>query len=187
MSIINKNIRPFKAIAYYNGNFINISDEDLKGKWSVIFFYPADFSFVCPTELLDLSENYSIFKNIGVEIYSVSTDTHFTHKAWHDSSNTISKIKYPMIADPAGIISRNFNVLIEETGLSERCTFVIDTEGKIKIAEYNDIGIGRNSKELIRKIKAAQYINKHPNEVCPANWKEGSKTLKPNIDLVGKI
>lgn len=178
MSIINKNIR------YYNGNFINISDEDLKGKWSVIFFYPADFSFVCPTELLDLSENYSIFKNIGD---SVSTDTHFTHKAWHDNSKTISKIKYPMIADPAGIISRNFNVLIEETGLSERCTFVIDTEGKIKIAEYNDIGIGRNSKELIRKIKAAQYINKNPDEVCPANWKEGSKTLKPNIDLVGKI
>ncbi|AFS18941.1 alkyl hydroperoxide reductase subunit C [Candidatus Portiera aleyrodidarum] len=187
MAIINKKIRPFTATAYFNGKFINISNEDLQGKWSVIFFYPADFSFVCPTELLDLSENYSTFKTLGVEIYSVSTDTHFTHKAWHDSSFTVSKIKFPMIGDPSGNISRSFNVFVAETGLAERSTFVIDTECKIKLAEYNAIGIGRNSKELIRKIQAAQYITNHPNEVCPANWTDGSKTFKQNIDFVGKF
>jgi peroxiredoxin (alkyl hydroperoxide reductase subunit C) len=180
-------VKPFKATAYHNGKFIDVSDADLKGKWSVVFFYPADFTFVCPTELGDLADNYAEFKKMGVEIYSVSTDTHFTHKAWHDTSDTIKKIQYPMIGDPTGLISRNFEVMIEEAGLAERGTFVIDPAGKIQIIEVNAGGIGRDASELLRKVKAAQYVAAHPGEVCPAKWKEGEATLAPSLDLVGKI
>jgi len=186
-SLINTEIKPFKASAFHNGKFIDVSDADLKGKWSVVFFYPADFTFVCPTELGDLADNYAEFKQRGVEIYSVSTDTHFTHKAWHDSSETIGKIGYPMVGDPTGAISRNFGVMIEEAGLAERGTFVIDPEGKIQIIEINAGGIGRDASELLRKVKAAQYVASHPGEVCPAKWKEGEATLAPSLDLVGKI
>jgi NADH-dependent peroxiredoxin subunit C len=187
VSLINTEVKPFKATAFHNGKFIDVSDADLKGKWSVVFFYPADFTFVCPTELGDLADNYAEFSKLGVEIYSVSTDTHFTHKAWHDSSETIGKINYPMIGDPTGIISRNFGVMIEEAGLAERGTFVIDPEGKIQIIEINAGGIGRDAAELLRKVKAAQYVASHPGEVCPAKWKEGEATLAPSLDLVGKI
>ncbi|BBF87374.1 alkyl hydroperoxide reductase [Aquitalea magnusonii] len=187
VSLINTEVKPFKATAFHNGKFIDVSDADLKGKWSVVFFYPADFTFVCPTELGDLADNYAEFSKLGVEIYSVSTDTHFTHKAWHDSSETIGKINYPMIGDPTGIISRNFGVMIEEAGLAERGTFVIDPQGKIQIIEINAGGIGRDASELLRKVKAAQYVASHPGEVCPAKWKEGEATLAPSLDLVGKI
>ncbi|MEE4249450.1 MAG: redoxin domain-containing protein, partial [Alcanivoracaceae bacterium] len=128
-NLINTEVKPFKATAFHNGKFIDVSEADLKGKWSVVFFYPADFTFVCPTELGDLADNYDEFKKMGVEIYAVSTDTHFTHKAWHDTSDTIQKIQYPMIGDPTGLISRNFEVMIEEAGLAERGTFVIDPDG----------------------------------------------------------
>ena len=187
MSLINTQVKPFKATAFHNGEFIDVSEESLKGKWSIFFFYPADFTFVCPTELGDLADNYAEFQKLGVEIYSVSTDTHFTHKAWHDSSETISKLKFPMLADPTLQISRNFEVLIEEDGLAERGTFVIDPEGTIQIVEINAGNIGRNAEELLRKVKAAQYVAAHPNEVCPAKWKEGEETLAPSLDLVGKI
>lgn len=187
MSYINSEVKPFKAQAYHNGDFIEVTEADLKGKWSVVFFYPADFTFVCPTELGDLADNYEEFKKLGVEIYSVSTDTHFTHKAWHDTSDTIGKIQYPMIGDPTGLITRNFNVMIEEAGLADRGTFVIDPEGKIQIVEVNAGGLGRDAKELLRKIKAAQYVAAHPGEVCPAKWQEGEETLAPSLDLVGKI
>lgn len=187
MASINSDIKPFNAQAYYQGQFISVSDTDLKGKWSVVFFYPADFTFVCPTELGDLADNYAEFQKLGVEIYSVSTDTHFTHKAWHDSSETIGKIQYPMIGDPTGTITRNFGVMIEEAGLADRGTFVIDPEGKIQIIEINAGGIGRDASELLRKVKAAQYVAAHPGEVCPAKWKEGEATLAPSLDLVGKI
>ena len=187
MSLINTEVKPFKASAYHNGKFIDVTDANLKGKWSVVFFYPADFTFVCPTELGDLADNYAEFKYMGVEIYAVSTDTHFTHKAWHDSSETIGKLQFPMIGDPTGVITRNFGVMIEEAGLADRGTFVIDPAGKIQIIEINAGGIGRNAEELLRKVKAAQYVAAHPGEVCPAKWKEGEKTLKPSIDLVGKI
>ena len=186
-NLINTEVKPFKATAYHNGKFIDVSDADLKGKWSVVFFYPADFTFVCPTELGDLADNYDEFKKMGVEIYAVSTDTHFTHKAWHDTSDTIKKIQYPMIGDPTGLISRNFEVMIEEAGLAERGTFVIDPAGKIQIIEVNAGGIGRDASELLRKVKAAQYVAAHPGEVCPAKWKEGEATLAPSLDLVGKI
>lgn len=186
-SLINTEIKPFKATAYHNGKFVPVTDADLKGKWSVVFFYPADFTFVCPTELGDLADHYDTFKSLGVEIYSVSTDTHFTHKAWHDSSETIKKIRFPMIGDPTGSISRNFGVMIEEEGLALRGTFVINPEGVIKACEIHDNGIGRDAKELLRKVQAAQYVASHPGEVCPAKWTPGEKTLAPSLDLVGKI
>lgn len=187
MSYINQEVKPFTATAYHKGQFVPVSDKDLRGKWSVVFFYPADFTFVCPTELGDLADNYAQFQSMGVEIYSVSTDTHFTHKAWHDSSETIGKIQYPMIGDPTGTVTRNFGVMIEEAGLADRGTFVIDPEGKIQIVEINAGGIGRDASELLRKVKAAQYVAAHPGEVCPAKWKEGEATLAPSLDLVGKI
>jgi len=187
MSLINTTIKPFKAQAYHNGKFVEVTDADVKGKWSVFFFYPADFTFVCPTELGDLADLYPEFQKIGVECYGVSTDTHFTHKAWADASETIKKIKYPMIGDPTGTISRNFDVMIEEEGLALRGTFVMNPKGEIKVCEIHDLGIGRDAAELLRKVKAAQYIESHPGEVCPAKWKEGDATLKPSLDLVGKI
>ena len=187
MSLINTTVKPFNATAFHNGKFVPVSDADLKGKWSVVVFYPADFTFVCPTELGDLADNYDTFKSLGVEIYSVSTDTHFTHKAWHDTSDTIQKITYPMIADPTGAITRNFDVMIEEEGLALRGTFVINPEGQIKLCEIHDNGIGRDAGEMLRKAKAAKYVAEHPGEVCPAKWNEGAETLKPSLDLVGKI
>ncbi len=187
MSLINSTIKPFKTTAFHDGEFVEVNDSSLSGKWSVVFFYPADFTFVCPTELGDLADNYDEFKKLGVEIYSVSTDTHFTHKAWHDSSDTIRKISYPMLGDPTGTISRNFEVMIEADGLAERGTFVIDPEGVIQIVEITAGGIGRDASELLRKVKAAQYVAAHPGEVCPAKWKEGEATLAPSLDLVGKI
>ncbi|ATE61619.1 alkyl hydroperoxide reductase subunit C [Thauera sinica] len=187
MAIINSTVKPFKATAYHEGKFVPVSDETIKGKWAVFFFYPADFTFVCPTELGDMADLYPEFQKLGVEVYSVSTDTHFTHKAWHDASDTIKKIGYPMIGDPTQAISRNFDVLIEEEGLALRGTFVVDPEGRIKVAEIHDLGIGRDAAELLRKVKAAQYIAAHPGEVCPAKWTEGAETLKPSLDLVGKI
>lgn len=186
-NIINSEIKPFKATAYHNGKFVPVTDADLKGKWSVVVFYPADFTFVCPTELGDLADHYAAFQKIGVEVYSVSTDTHFTHKAWHDTSDTIKKIQYPMIGDPTQTITRNFGVLIEEEGLALRGTFVINPEGVIKVAEIHDLGIGRSAKELLRKVQAAQYVASHDGEVCPAAWQPGEATLAPSLDLVGKI
>ena len=187
MSLINTTIKPFKATAFHNGKFVEVSDADLKGKWSVVVFYPADFTFVCPTELGDLADVYPEFQKAGVEIYSVSTDTHFTHKAWADASDTIKKIKYVMIGDPTHAITKNFDVLIEEAGLALRGTFVVNPEGEIKVAEIHDLGIGRDAKELLRKVIAAQYVASHPGEVCPAKWTPGEATLKPSLDLVGKI
>ena len=186
-SLINTDVKPFNAAAFQNGEFIEVSDADLRGKWSVVFFCPADFTFVCPTELGDLADNYADFQKLGVEIYAVSTDKHFTHKAWRDASETINKITYPMVGDPTGVITRNFGVMIEEDGLAERGTFVIDPDGKIQIVEINAGNIGRSATELLRKVKAAQYVRANPNEVCPAKWEEGDATLAPSLDLVGKI
>ncbi|MFA5522244.1 MAG: alkyl hydroperoxide reductase subunit C [Castellaniella sp.] len=187
MSLINTQIKPFQAKAYHEGKFIDVSNESIAGKWSVFVFYPADFTFVCPTELEDLADLYPDFQKIGVEIYSVSTDTHFSHKAWHDTSDAIGKVNYPMLADPTHQLSRNFEVLIEEEGIALRGTFVVNPEGVIKVLEVHDNGIGRVASELLRKVKAAQYIAAHPDEVCPAKWQEGAETLKPSLDLVGKI
>ncbi|HEU4991934.1 MAG TPA: alkyl hydroperoxide reductase subunit C [Luteimonas sp.] len=187
MSLINTQVKPFKAQALKDGKFVEVTEASLKGKWSVVVFYPADFTFVCPTELEDLADKYEEFKKLGVEIYSVSTDTHFAHKAWHDTSDAIRKVNYTMVGDPTGALTRNFDVMIEEEGLALRGTFVVNPEGQIKLCEIHDNGIGRDASELLRKVKAAQYVASHPGEVCPAKWKEGDKTLKPSLDLVGKI
>ncbi|MBC1209983.1 alkyl hydroperoxide reductase subunit C [Listeria booriae] len=187
MSLIGKEIEEFAAKAFRQGEFIDVSSEDFKGKWSVVCFYPADFTFVCPTELEDLQDQYRTLQDLGVEIYSVSTDTHFTHKAWHDSSDAIGKIEYTMIGDPSHTISRIFDVLDEEEGLANRGTFILDPEGVVQTVEINADGIGRDASTLVDKIRAAQYVRNNPGEVCPAKWKEGAETLKPSLDLVGKI
>ena len=187
MALINTEVKPFTATAFHNGEFTEVTEKNLHGKWSVVFFYPADFTFVCPTELGDLADNYDEFNRLGVEIYSVSTDTHFTHKAWHESSDTIGKIKFPMIGDPSATVTTNFDVLREGQGLADRGTFLIDPDGVIQFIEITPEGVGRNATELIRKVKAAQYVRSHPNEVCPAAWEEGEDTLTPSLDLVGKI
>lgn len=187
MSLIGKEVLPFKASAYHNGKFIEVSEENFKGKWSVVCFYPADFTFVCPTELEDLQDHYATLQELGVEVYSVSTDSHYVHKAWHDSSEAIGKVTYIMIGDPSHVISRNFDVLIEEDGMADRGTFIIDPNGVIQAIEITAGGIGRDASTLVDKIKAAQYVHNHPGEVCPAKWKEGGETLKPSLDLVGKI
>jgi len=187
MSLINTQIKPFNATAYVDGKFIEVSDESLKGKWAVLMFYPADFTFVCPTELEDLAEQQPEFAKLGVDVYGVSTDTHFAHKAWHDTSDAIKKVNYPLIGDPTGKLSRNFEVMIEEEGLALRGTFVINPEGQIKVMEVHDNGIGRDASELLRKVKAAKYVAEHPGQVCPAKWTEGAATLTPSLDLVGKI
>jgi NADH-dependent peroxiredoxin subunit C len=187
MTIINSNVPEFSVQAYHNDQFKTVSSKDLKGKWAIFFFYPADFTFVCPTELGDLADKYEQLKSMGVEVYSVSTDTHFVHKAWHDASDTIKKIKFPMLADPTGVLSRAFGVYIESDGLAYRGSFLIDPEGKIKLAEIQDNSIGRNAEELVRKVQAAQFVASHPGEVCPAKWTPGASTLKPGLNLVGKI
>ena len=187
MSLIDKEIADFTVQAYQAGEFKEVKKADVVGKWSVFFFYPADFTFVCPTELEDLQNKYADFKAAGCEVYSVSTDTHFVHKAWHDASESIRKIRFPMLADPTGALCRAFGVMIEEDGMAYRGTFLVNPEGRIKLAEIQDNNIGRNADELLRKVEAAQFVATHDGEVCPAKWKKGAVTLKPSIDLVGKI
>ena len=187
MALINTPLKPFKATAFKEGKFVDVTDADVKGKWAVFFFYPADFTFVCPTELEDLADIYPTLQGMGVEVYSVSTDTHFCHKAWHDTSPAIGKINYYMLGDQNHDISNMFGVLREGVGLADRGTFVLDPEGVIQLVEITPEGVGRNAAELLRKIKALQYWTSHPGEVCPAKWEEGEKTLAPSLDLVGKI
>ena len=188
MGIIGSTIKPFTATAFQAGkDFFDVSDEDIKGKWAVFFFYPADFTFVCPTELEDLGEKYDMLQSMGVDVYAVSTDTHFSHKAWHDTSEKIGKLKYAFLGDQMHVLSNNFGVLREGVGLADRATFVVDPDGVIQIMEITCEGVGRNANELTRKIKAAQYVRENPGQVCPAAWEEGSDTLAPSLDLVGKI
>lgn len=189
MSLINKEILPFTANAYdpKADSFVEVSNESMKGSWSIVCFYPADFTFVCPTELEDLQDQYETLQGLGVNVYSVSCDTHFTHKAWHDHSEAISKIQYTMIGDPSHVIANNFDVLDEEAGLAQRATFLIDPEGVVQTMEINNDGIGRDASVLVDKVKAAQYVASHDGEVCPAKWKESGETLTPGLDLVGKI
>jgi len=187
MSLINTPIKPFTAQAFKQGKFVEVSEKDIAGKWAVFFFYPADFTFVCPTELEDLANIYPTLQSMGVEVYSVSTDTHFSHKAWHDTSPAIGKINYYMLGDQNHDISNNFDILRKGVGLADRGTFVVDPQGIIQLVEITPEGVGRNAAELLRKLKALQYWASHPGEVCPAKWEEGDKTLAPSLDLVGKI
>ncbi|MAH07641.1 peroxiredoxin [Candidatus Pacearchaeota archaeon] len=184
---INEPAPRFQAEAFHNNEVKKINLDQFRGKWVILFFYPADFTFVCPTELGDLADNYQTFQDLNAEILSVSTDTTFVHKAWHDNSETIKKIKFPMLADPTGKICKSYQTYIEEEGLSLRGTFIIDPEGILKAFELHDNSIGRSTKELIRKVQAAQFVSQHGGEVCPINWEPGKETLKPGLDLVGKI
>lgn len=187
MGIIGSTVKPFTNTAFQTGkDFFDVTEKDIAGKWTMFFFYPADFTFVCPTELEDLGEQYETLQSMGVEVYGVSTDTHFSHKAWHDTSDKIGKIKYAFLGDQTHALANNFGVL-REMGLADRATFVVDPDGVIQIMEITCEGVGRNAKELVRKIKAAQYVRNNPGQVCPAKWEEGSDTLAPSLDLVGKI
>ena len=187
MSLINTEVKPFKADAFRNGEFIQVTDADLKGKWSVLIFMPAAFTFNCPTEVEDAAENYEEFKKAGAEVYIVTTDTHFSHKVWHETSPAVGKAQFPLVGDPTHQLTRAFDVHIEEAGLALRGTIIINPEGVIKTAEIHDNAIARDVSETFRKLKAAQFVASHPGEVCPAKWKEGEATLAPSIDLVGKI
>ncbi len=187
MSLINTEIQPFKANAFKNGNFIEVSDADLKGKWSVVIFMPAAFTFNCPTEIEDAAEHYDEFQKAGAEVYIVTTDTHFSHKVWHETSPAVGKAKFALVGDPTHQLTRAFDVHIDADGLALRGTFIIDPNGVIKTMEVHDNAIARDVTETLRKLKAAQYVAAHPNEVCPAKWKEGAATLTPSLDLVGKI
>lgn len=187
MSMINKKVGSFKAEAYVDNSFKTVSNEDIIGKWSIFFFYPADFTFVCPTELEDIASIYDKFKKAGCEIYAVSTDTVFVHKAWHDTSERIKKITYPMLADPTHAISKDFDVLIEPNGMAERGSFIVNPDGNIVSYEISAGNVGRNADELFRKLQACQFVHEHGDEVCPAKWQPGTETLKPSLDLVGKL
>ena len=186
-SMLRMEIEDFTADAYSNGEFVKISKKDLLGKWSVLFFYPGDFTFVCPTELADLQDNYEEFKKLGCEIYSVSMDSHFVHKAWHDSSDRINHVTYPMIGDPNGQLTKMFSLYSPADGMAERGTIVINPEGKVASYEVVSDNIGRNAEELIRKVAASQFVYEHGDQVCPAKWKPGAETLKPTFDLVGQL
>ena len=187
MSLIGKEISDFTVQAFADGKFMEVSKADVVGKWAVFFFYPADFTFVCPTELEDLANKYEEFKAAGCEIYSVSCDSHFVHKAWHDASDTIKKIKYPMLADPTGRLARDFEVMIEADGMAERGSFIVNPEGRIVAYEVIAGNVGRNADELYRRVQASQFVAEHGDQVCPAKWQPGAETLKPSLDLVGLI
>lgn len=184
---LNEQAPEWSAQAYAEGQFKEISSADFKGKFYVLFFYPADFTFVCPTELEDLASKYEELKELGCEVASVSTDTHFVHKAWQDASDAIKKINFPMLGDPLHTIAKSYDVLRDNEGLADRATIIVDPDGVIKAIELSDEPIGRNANELVRKIQALKHARDNPGMACPAQWKPGEKTLKPGIDLVGKI
>ena len=179
MSLIQKEIADFTVQCYQNNAFRAVTKADVLGKWSVFFFYPADFTFVCPTELEDLAANYDKFKEIGCEVYSVSTDTHFVHKAWHDANEKIAKIQYPMLAD--------LDTYNEADGMAERGDFIVNPEGKVVAYEVISSNVGRNAEELLRRVQASQFVYAHGDQVCPANWTPGEETIEPSLDLVGQL
>ncbi len=187
MSLITTQVQPFKAQAFHNGKFVEVTDQSIRGKWSVFIFMPAAFTFNCPTEVEDAAQNYAEFQKLETEVYIVTTDTHFAHKVWHETSPAVKKAKFPLVGDPTHTLTRMFGVHIDAEGLALRGTFIINPEGVVKTAEIHDNAIARDVKETLRKLKAAQYTASHPGQVCPAKWKEGAKTLAPSIDLVGKI
>ena len=187
MSIINTQVQPFKAQAFHNGKFVEVTEQDWKGRWTAVIFMPAAFTFNCPTEIEDAADNYAEFQKIGAEVYVVTTDTHFAHKVWHETSPKVGKAKFPLVGDPAHVLTNAFGVHIPEEGLALRGTFIINPEGVIKTAEIHDNAIARDVDETLRKLKAAKYVAENDGQVCPAKWKEGSATIAPSLDLVGKI
>jgi peroxiredoxin (alkyl hydroperoxide reductase subunit C) len=187
MSLINKPVPEFKSQAYHNGKFVEVTNESIKGKWNVFIFMPAAFTFNCPTEVEDAADNYAEFQKMGAEVYIITTDTHFSHKVWHETSPAVGKAQFPLVGDPTHTLTRGFDVHIDEDGLAYRGTFVINPEGIVKTAEVHSNEIARDVSETLRKLTAAQYTAANPGQVCPAKWKEGAKTIAPSLDLVGKI
>lgn len=187
MAQVGQKIENFEFEAYHENEIKRLHFADYHAKWLVLLFYPADFTFVCPTELEDAAEYYEQFKKSGAEILSISTDTAFVHKAWHDHSPAIKKIRYPMVADPAGRLCRYFGTYLDEAGLSLRGSFIIDPDGVLKALEIHDNSIGRSAEEILRKLQAAVFVREHKGEMCPANWRPGKKTIRPGLDLVGRI
>ena len=187
MSIINTQVQPFKAQAFRGGKFIEVTEQSLRDKWSVFIFMPAAFTFNCPTEVEDAADHYVEFQKAGAEVYVITTDTHFAHKVWHETSPAVGKAEFPLVGDPTHTLTRMFGVHIEQEGLALRGTFIINPDGVVKTAEVHDNAIARDVKETLRKLKAAQYVASNPGQVCPARWNEGAKTLTPSLDLVGKI
>ena len=187
MSIINTTVQPFKANAFYNGKFVEVTDQTIRGKWSAFIFMPAAFTFNCPTEVEDAADNYAEFQKLETEVYIVTTDSHFAHKVWHETSPAVGKAKFPLVGDPTHALTKAFDVHIDSEGLALRGTFIVDPSLKIKTLEIHDNAIARDMKETLRKLKAAQYVAKNPGQVCPAKWQEGAATLTPSLDLVGKI
>jgi len=184
---VGKAIPDFTLKAYHEDDIKDVNLKKQRGKWLILFFYPADFTFVCPTELEELAALYPDFKKEGAEVMSVSTDTHWVHKAWHDESEAIKKIGFPMLADPTGALSKAFGVYIEDEGVALRGSFLIDPDGVMQAMEVHADGVGRSAKELFRKFQAAKFVAEHGGQVCPASWEPGNDTLKPGLDLVGKI
>lgn len=166
--------------AYYNGNISKINFGDYRGKWLVFIFYPADFTFVCPTELEEMASLYANFTALGAEVFSVSRDTAYVHKAWHESDPRIKKIRFPMIADTTGNLCRTFGTYNESDGLSLRGSFIFDPDGRLKVIEIHDNSFGRNSKELLRMLKAAKFVRESNGKVCPASWEEGEEAIQPS-------
>jgi peroxiredoxin len=187
MSLINTTVQPFKAQAFHKGKFVEVSNETIKGRWSAFVFMPAAFTFNCPTEVEDAANNYAEFQKAGAEVYIVTTDTHFSHKVWHETSPAVGKAQFPLVGDPTHQLTRAFGVHIEEEGLALRGTFIINPEGVIKTLEIHSNEIARDVSETLRKLKAAQFTAANPGQVCPAKWKEGAQTIAPSLDLVGKI
>ena len=187
MPLINSQIQPFKAQAFHNGKFIEVTEASLQGRWAVVIFMPAAFTFNCPTEVEDAADNYAEFQKMDTEVYVVTTDTHFSHKVWHEMSPAVRKAKFPLVGDPTHQLTRAFGVHIDAEGLALRGTFVVNPKGIIKTMEVHSNEIARDVKETLRKLKGAQHTASHPGEVCPAKWNEGAKTIAPSLDLVGKI
>ena len=187
MTLLQHEITDFTVSAYNNGQLQDVSKKDLLGHWSVLFFYPADFSFVCPTELEDLADQYDEFKQAGCEVYAVSCDTQWVHKAWHDSNEKIGKVNYPMLADPTATLARDLDMYNETTGLAERGDFILDPEGRVVAYEVISSNVGRDADEILRRVKASQFVYEHSDQVCPAKWEPGEETIKPSLDLVGEL
>ena len=184
---INEKVPDFEADAFYEDQIKKIKFSGYRGEWMVLIFYPADFTFVCPTELEEMAGLYDQFRKLDAEVFSISRDTAYVHKAWHDESPKIKKIRFPMLADTTAELCRAFGTYIESEGLSLRASFIIDPDGYLKAMEMHDNSFGRSGKEILRKLEAAKFVHDHKGNVCPASWEPGEETIKPSLDLVGKI
>ena len=173
--------------AYHDESIRSVALNDCRGQWLILMFYPGDFTFVCPTELAEMAKLSPEFKKLGAQVYGVSTDSAYVHKAWHDSSPMIRTVGFPLIADTTGSLSRAFGVYLEDEGVALRGTFLIDPDGVLRACEIHDNSIGRHAGETLRKLQAAIRVREGEGEVCPASWQPGQATLTPGLDLVGKL